>query len=323
MHVIIKKIIKNRGTDIICSNIFVNCIDDEGGFADVEARPYKKILKNVVQDGYTRKLLDIGKWNAEAELLARSFARKNKLQEEAALYAFSCLAYGLGWLHTYPALSSARQVFASSQQPNISQGSGEKDSQDIVKDAEERAKAAEQRAKEAERVAKEAEEARLRAEEQIRLQNEKKKLIIFLLIAACIGLLIGILVVFLIQRQPQNTAPNPQPTITTTTEKPKQDRTSTPVTPPIVKDKPKTKTNPKQLKLSYGTWESKNGMSPNSINGEGILTYNKSVEITGWPGKITEKGDYIKGRFVNGKPENAYWFSKDVKLKEFLHGSSE
>ena len=102
MHTIIKKIIKKQGQDVITSKILVNCIDDEGGFSDVEKRPYKKILKLIIEEGYSRKLLEIGAWNAEAEMLARTCAQRSLIQEEGVLYVLACLAYGLGWLSKAP-----------------------------------------------------------------------------------------------------------------------------------------------------------------------------------------------------------------------------
>ncbi len=108
MHTIIKKIIKKQGQDVITSKILVNCIDDEGGFSDVEMRPYKKILKLIIDENYSRKLLEIGAWNAEAEMLVRTCAQRSLIQEEGVLYVFACLAYGLGWLSKAPKFLSGK-----------------------------------------------------------------------------------------------------------------------------------------------------------------------------------------------------------------------
>ena len=104
MHLIIKKIIKQRGIDVLYSKTLISCMDDEGAFSDIEMRPYKKILRTIVTEDYSQKLTEIGEWNAETEALARSFAQRNMLQEDEILYVFSCLAYGLGWLKKSPKL---------------------------------------------------------------------------------------------------------------------------------------------------------------------------------------------------------------------------
>lgn len=154
-----------------------------------------------------------------------------------------------------------------------------------------------------------------------------KQYIVQICAAIIAVIVLVVLAIYLIKMPPSiaspSPAPTPQPPITNTTEKPKQNVTSTPVSPPVVKKNTQTPTKPKSVTLDYGVWESKNGKSPNSINGQGKLVYTKSVSILGWPGKTAEVGDYIEGRFTNGKPENAWWYSKGGKKKEFLHGSSE
>ena len=191
MHTIIKKIIKKQGQDVITSKILVNCIDDEGGFFDVEKRPYKKILKLIIEEGYSRKLLDIGAWKAEAETLARTFAQRNKLQEDEIIYVFSCLAYGLGWLKITPqipaevkkkrqqeAQKKAKEVEAAQKRnEEVIRKNAEEAARKKAEIAEKRAQEAERRAAEAERKAKEAEIARKKTETdaQIKLAEIARK----------------------------------------------------------------------------------------------------------------------------------------------------
>ena len=115
------------------------------------------------------------------------------------------------------------------------------------------------------------------------------------------------------------TLPTPKPTV-------KEKTVEVPVEKVVEKPKVERKTqapkaNNNDIKLDYGVWES--SKSPNKINGRGKLTYTKSAPIKGWPGKVAQPGDYIEGRFENGKPVNANWYDKNGNKKDYLGGSSE
>jgi len=102
MHKIIRQIVKERGNAVITSAVLVNCMDDVAAFESVDHKIFKKILRAVIKDGYSQKLLNIGQWNEAAKLLITEYAQKNALSEEYVSYIFKCLAYGLGWLRTNP-----------------------------------------------------------------------------------------------------------------------------------------------------------------------------------------------------------------------------
>ncbi|MBR1716354.1 MAG: hypothetical protein IJ718_01890 [Paludibacteraceae bacterium] len=187
MHTIIKKIVKLQGQNVITSKTLVNCIDDEGGFSDVEKRPYKKILKLIIEEGYSRKLLDIGAWNAEAEMLARTCAQRSLIQEEGVLYVFACLAYGLGWLSKAPkvpaevkkikqqeAKKKAEENEAARKKAETESRQKEEAARKKAEIAEKRALEAERRAKDAEKKALEAEEARKKSEREAKDKADKQ-----------------------------------------------------------------------------------------------------------------------------------------------------
>lgn len=336
MHTIIKKIIKKQGQDVITSKILVNCIDDEGGFSDVEKRPYKKILKLIIEEGHSRKLLDIGAWDAEAETLARTFAQRNKLQEDEIIYVFSCLAYGLGWLSKAPTVPAEvkkikqQEAKKEAEENETARKTAETESRQKeeaarkkAEIAEKRALEAERRAKEAERKAKEAEAARVKAEaiaqEKAAVEARKKKIkqivVVVAVLLVCVSLIIYLM-----------TKPSVNPTLPTPNPKVKEKTVEVPVEKVVEKPKIERKTqapkaNNNDIKLDYGVWES--SKSPNKINGRGKLTYTKSAPIKGWPGKVAQPGDYIEGRFENGKPVNANWYDKNGNKKDYLGGSSE
>ena len=178
--------------------------------------------------------------------------------------------------------------------------------------SEKRALEAERRAKEAERKAKEAEAARVKAEaiaqEKAAVETRKKK-IKQIVVAIAVLLVCVSLIIYLMTKPSVNpTSPTPNPKVT-------EKIVEVPVEKVVEKPKVERKTQaPKALnndiKLDYGVWES--SKSPNKINGRGKLTYTKSAPIKGWQGKVAQPGDYIEGRFENGKPVNANWYDKTI-----------
>lgn len=189
--------------------------------------------------------------------------------------------------------------------------------------SEKRALEAERRAKEAERKAKEAEAARVKAEaiaqEKAAVEARKKK-IKQIVVAVAVLLVCISLIIYLM------TKPSVNPTLPTPNPKVKEKTVEVPVEKVVEKPKVERKTqapkaNNNDIKLDYGVWES--SKSPNKINGRGKLTYTKSAPIKGWPGKVAQPGDYIEGRFENGKPVNANWYDKNGNKKDYLGGSSE
>lgn len=178
MHTIIKKIIKKQGQDVITSKILVNCIDDEGVFSDVERRPYKKILKLIIDENYSRKLLEIGAWNAEAEMLAHTCSQRSLMQEEGVLYVLACLAYGLGWLSKAPKVPAEvkkikqQEAQKKAKEVEAAQKRNEEAARKKAEIAEKRALEAERRAKDAEKKALEAEEALRKSENAARSRTK-------------------------------------------------------------------------------------------------------------------------------------------------------
>lgn len=189
--------------------------------------------------------------------------------------------------------------------------------------SEKRALEAERRAKEAERKAKEAEAARVKAEaiaqEKAAVEARKKKIKQIVVAVAVLLVCISLIIYLMTKPSVNSTSPTPNPKV-------KEKIVEVPVEKVVEKPKVERKTQaPKALnndiKLDYGVWES--SKSPNKINGRGKLTYTKSTPIKGWPGKVAQPGDYIKGRFENGKPVNANWYDKNGNKKDYLGGSSE
>jgi hypothetical protein len=107
IHLKIKEYVNKKGAEIIVSNTLIGMLDDEFVFDDVEAVPYKKILRNIIKEGYAQKLLDLGSYTPDVNFLASQYASKNLMQEPPVLYVLDCLAYGLGWMDKEPTLQMA------------------------------------------------------------------------------------------------------------------------------------------------------------------------------------------------------------------------
>lgn len=119
IHLKIKEIVDNKGAEIIASNALIGMLDDEQVFDDIESVPYKKILRNIIKEGYAQKLLDIGAYTSDISFLASLYANKNLMQEPPILYVLDCLAYGLGWIDDEPTLQmSSSQENLNSDQNN-------------------------------------------------------------------------------------------------------------------------------------------------------------------------------------------------------------
>lgn len=107
IHLKIKEYVNKKGAEIIVSNTLIGMLDDELVFDDVEAFPYKKILRNIIKEGYAKKLLDLGSYTPDVNFLASQYANKNLMQEPPVLYVLDCLAYGLGWTDKEPTIQVA------------------------------------------------------------------------------------------------------------------------------------------------------------------------------------------------------------------------
>lgn len=114
IHLKIKEFVNKKGAEIIVSNTLIGMLDDELVFDDVEAVPYKKILRNIIKEGYAQKLLDLGSYTPDVKFLASQYAGKNLMQEPPVLYVLDCLAYGLGWINKEPVLQA---ITAPTQAP--------------------------------------------------------------------------------------------------------------------------------------------------------------------------------------------------------------
>ena len=109
IHLKIRKIVDKQGSYIIADKKLIGILDDEQAFSDIEASPYKELLRNIIKEGYAQQLLDLGKYTSEVSFLASQYANKYMMQEQSVLYALDCIAYGLGWIKHEPTMQTATQ----------------------------------------------------------------------------------------------------------------------------------------------------------------------------------------------------------------------
>ena len=93
----LRKIIQTEGQDILNEPRLVNILDDFNAYQDIPGSKY--IVRAINTDGYTAKLLSIGKWNADAEQLANKFAMITGFVPESVSVICHSIAYGLGWIN--------------------------------------------------------------------------------------------------------------------------------------------------------------------------------------------------------------------------------
>lgn len=96
LHQALRNIIEKEGTEIIKDIKVINFLDDYNAFDNLPALKY--ILKSIIVEGYSIKLLTIGKWDNQAISLVNKFAATTGFIPEFIDILFQSLAYGLGWI---------------------------------------------------------------------------------------------------------------------------------------------------------------------------------------------------------------------------------
>lgn len=121
LHKALRNIIKTDGPEILRDIRLVNILDDFNAYQDIPASKY--ILRAIIVDGFSSKLMAIGKWDNTAEALAIKFANITGFIPESVSLIFQAIAFGLGWIKEFTPVSTANPNTTSSQgnttNPNI------------------------------------------------------------------------------------------------------------------------------------------------------------------------------------------------------------
>ena len=97
LHKALRNIINTEGQEILNDLRLVNILDDFNAYQGIPASKY--ILRAIISDGFTAKLLFLGKWNSDAEQLANKFAMITGFVPESVSAICQSIAYGLGWIN--------------------------------------------------------------------------------------------------------------------------------------------------------------------------------------------------------------------------------
>lgn len=104
LHKALRNIITTEGQEILNDLRLVNILDDFNAYQDIPASKY--IIRAIIADGYTSKLLKIGKWDNNAQLLTNKFCASTGFNEESAWNIFQSVAFGLDWISIYTPMQS-------------------------------------------------------------------------------------------------------------------------------------------------------------------------------------------------------------------------
>ncbi len=97
----IKRVIASEGKDVVLDLRLLYILDDNHAFIDDSQA--KQVLHTMIELGYTKKLVDIGQWNKQAQSLYTQFISlqevKKKYQKKQELISqiFQSIADGLGY----------------------------------------------------------------------------------------------------------------------------------------------------------------------------------------------------------------------------------
>lgn len=98
LHNALRNIVQTDGKEILKDVRLVNILDDFNAYQDIPASKY--ILRAIIADGYTGKLLMIGKWDIRAETLVQKFSTITGFIPELVSLIFQSIAFGLGWINS-------------------------------------------------------------------------------------------------------------------------------------------------------------------------------------------------------------------------------
>ena len=108
LHKALRNIIQTDGPEILKEVRLVNILDDFNAYQDIPASKY--ILRAIIADGYSTKLITIGKWDNSAKTLINKFSTVTGFIPESVSLIIQSMAYGLGWINTIAPITSNSAV---------------------------------------------------------------------------------------------------------------------------------------------------------------------------------------------------------------------
>lgn len=120
LHKALRNVILTEGKDIVKELRLVNILDDFHAYESISASKY--ILRAIIADGYSTKLLSLGMWNNKALNLVDRFIQNTGFIKESATGIFQSIAFGLGWINeikSYPNSSASSSIPNKPTQPQL------------------------------------------------------------------------------------------------------------------------------------------------------------------------------------------------------------
>lgn len=100
LHLALKNIVNLCGTDILKEQRLVNILADFNAYDDLPSAKF--IIKTIIDDGYMRKFLGVGKWDMNCDKLINQFINMTGFAKDKVAYVFECIGFVLQWNHTPP-----------------------------------------------------------------------------------------------------------------------------------------------------------------------------------------------------------------------------
>jgi len=94
LHTLLGEVVKTHGRDIINDQRVVNILSDYNVYADNPQ--FKFIIKNIISEGYSNKILDIQTWDLKADQMVEKFIRTTGIDLQSAQYVFKSMAFSVG-----------------------------------------------------------------------------------------------------------------------------------------------------------------------------------------------------------------------------------
>lgn len=94
LHTLLGEIVKTYGRDIINDQRIVNILSDYNVYADNPN--YKFIIKNIISEGYSSKILMMRIWDLKADQMVEKFIHLTGIDARTAQYVFKAMAFSVG-----------------------------------------------------------------------------------------------------------------------------------------------------------------------------------------------------------------------------------
>lgn len=108
----VKFIIEERGSSCIDNKVFINILNDFHVLKEIPS--LKNILRNMQEEGYITKLLQLSNWELESRSLCAQYIKDYGAKENIVAYIVSSVGYGLNKVSVFPKYIEASEEIKES-----------------------------------------------------------------------------------------------------------------------------------------------------------------------------------------------------------------